>query len=418
MPNKTLIITACLLLILIGCGGAAGPPAAVNSSSTPGALVGTTVMPVTPTATRPATPSPVRPSATPTATQLPSPTPLPLSEHEWDAGPVLLRYDNSVCVDWCGGEWFSHLPSFILYSDGRLIRRSSRGLEQSWLREDRICSILNTFEAYGLFNYDPDEFYKADQEFPRLASVERLELNAWDSAVIHLGRLSDYLPGGSLIGELALPLPMLMTYHFAEEFKQIEGTEPYIPDQIAILIDQLAPDEDGFLKWFADEGGQWPLTDVRLADLYARAAPYSLQAKSTQVTRTPYDQPRVVSTTAAGAEAAALLALFDNDPWPGALTFEEDGRRYVVAIRALLPYESAEGVGGPMDISAIPGPDVSSSTVRLHCSPEDGAVDFYERMAANAEGDFSLTRRLSGAETAPPTTPRPTPYERGHEDEP
>ena len=346
-----------------------------------------------------AQPSPV-PSPTPAPTGPPSPTPLSLQAHEWLAGPVLLRYDIG-CSDFCGGETFSHYPRLILYSDGRLITTHYQGrtvIEETRLTREQMCSVLNSFDATGLFDYAPSAFDEANAAFPRLTLPAQASITVWDEASIPVGSIADFRPGGELGGQVALEMPLLMGYHLVEELSKWRGEAPYAPLELAVSVFTVAPDDDPFSCCFADEGGEWPVTAVRLADLIAQGTPRE-------------NDSRRVFTTVSGPAVEQLLAAFGDDPFSETrpVAFEEDGRRYVVAIRALLPYESLASLGYPSHSSIVPGPDVAATQTALSCSPEDGVVDFYADVVIAAERDAALYPALHRPTRAPVETLPPGP---------
>lgn len=407
MSLKQIAIGAVLLGLVLasGCRAPAAPTVAAvataTGAATPSIEATDTVLPspatptVVPSAVASATP---QPSPTPTP---PSPPPPPLQAHEWLAGPVLFRYDTGFCYDICGD--FSPYPSLILYSDGRLIHsRYTRvddrlHVEQSLLTEEEMCAILNTFDAIGLFGYDPTAFYAADDAFPRFRWGADLDVTAWDSAWIPLGIVGDYRPDGLLAAEVPLDAPLLLAYHLVENLVKRPGEAPYVPLELAVSVFTLAPEDDPFICCFASEGGEWPVPAVRLADMAAQGVPNEYEA-------------REVFATVRGPVVEQVLAAFGDDPFSeyNRISFEEDGRRYAVSIRALLPYESLASLGDPSDTSVIPGPDVAATQTSLSCSPEDGVVDFYADVAAAAARDAAILAGRSRpaplpVETAPPS---------------
>lgn len=384
-----------------GCRAPAVPTVAVVStaagvvtpslSATDSAPSVTAIPPAVPSAVTLAT---ARPSPTPPP---PSPAPLPLQAHDWLAGPVLLRYDID-CADFCGGEVFSYYPRLILYSDGRLITAHHQErtlIEESQLTREQMCRLLNSFDATGLFTYDPSAFDEANGAFPRLTLPAGVAITAWDEASIPLGPIADFRPGGELSGRVTLDAPLLLAYHLADRLVELRGEAPYVPLELAVSVLTVAPDDDPFSCCFANEGGLWPVTAVRLADLVAQGVATA-------------DDPRRVLTTVSGPAVEQLLAAFGDDPFSESnpIAFEEDGRQYVVALRALLPYESLASLGYPLHSSIIPGPDVTATPTPLSCTPQDGVVDFYADVVVAAERDAA---RLSGfpRPTAAPITPPP-----------
>ena len=393
------------LILVGGCRAPAAPTIAAVATAT-GAATSSIE------ATDAATPSKATPTVIPSAVASatlqpspipapPSPTPPPLQVHEWLAGPVLLRYDID-CPDFCGGETFSHYPRLILYNDGRLVTTTNEQgrtlLEESRLTGEQVCTLLNSFDATGLFDHDPSAFYEANNAFPRLTLPAQASITAWDEAAIPLGPMADYRPGGELGGRVALDAPLLLAFHLMERLTELRGEAPYVPSELAVSVFTVAPDDDPFSCCFAAEGGPWPATAVRLADLVA-------QGVATE------DDPREVLTTVSGPAVEPLLAAFGDDPFSETrpVAFEEDGQRYVVAIRALLPYESLASLGYPLHSSIIPGPDVVVTPTPLSCAPEDGVVDFYADVVAAAEADAARLSGFPRPSPAPITPPPPSP---------
>ena len=354
--------------------------------------------PVTATVSAPATAVVTPPPAAtqpPTMTPTLAATPLPLSAHAWDAAPVLVRYDDAQCVDFCGGESFSPHPAYLLYADGRLITRQRNPgsgalqLRQRQLPRQEMCALLNTFDAIGLFDYDPSAFYEADRAFPRMTAPADLWVNAWRAASLSFGGMRDYLPGPLRLGNLIPDAPMLRAYHLVQGLDALPATEPFIPQAYLLELIELAPDQDVFSCCFADEGGAWSLPALPLAGLYERSAPV---AYWTPARRVAVD----------GAEAEALRVWVGDRAETGPTTYEEGERRFVVAIRGLLPYESPAGVGGPGDVPVIPGPDVVAPTQPLACSPADGVASFYEAAVQAADRQQQQITILSGQSRATP----------------
>ena len=394
--KRVLILLAALLFLLTACAASsASPPATLPAATATSPAPFVAAAPTSAPAAATLPPPTLEPS--PTATLPPSPTPLALQAHEWLAGPVLLRYDID-CTDFCGGETFSHYPRLILYSDGRLITVDYQGrtlLKEARLTREQMCAVLNSFDATGLFDYDLSAFYEADDAFPRLSSGAHASITVWNEAAIPLGRMADFRPGSYLGGQVVLNPPLLLGYHLIERLAEVRGEAPYVPSELAVRVFTVAPDDDPAACCFAMEAGEWPVTAVRLADLVAQGTPRE-------------NDPRQVFTTVSGPAVEQLLAAFGDDPLSetSPLAFQEDGQRYVVAIRALLPYESLASLGYPTHSSIIPGPDVAATQTPLSCTPDDGVVDFYADVVAAAAQD---TERLAGfpRPTAAPITPPP-----------
>ncbi len=410
MSAKQIAIGVVLLTLVLGggCRATAAPPVAVVATATSALTLSPAASDSAPTAATTALSSPA-PSPTPAPTVLPTPTPSPparpLSVHEWDAGPVLFRYDDEVCVDTiCVGQVFSPLPTLILYADGRLIARSPwtqpqrQDIEQTQLSPQEVCALLNTFDAIGFLDYDSAAFYEANRAFPRLQPVAELEVNAWAPASFNLGSLHDFLPDGYLKGEVALDRPLLMAYELIERLKLVAGEEAYAPQEMVVGLQRLVAIEPEDQQPGA--GGQWLPAVPWVADLQDKARQSEANA------------PELAAVTAvSGGDATDLLALLNGQLQPRPFGDTLDGELVVVYIRLLLPYESAAGIGDLTARPQIPGPDVATESMRLRCSPEDGLVDFYDELVAATDVRMGLFH--------PPAQPTvPQPYDRKESDQP
>ena len=310
-----------------------------------------------------------------------------------------------MCYDVCYGEVFSHFSTLILYSDGRLLTSRYSGVTnqvtQTRLPESEVCALLNTFDAIGLFDYDPSAYYAADQQFPRLRNGGDLQVTAWREASLNLGSVRDYV-GGGLTGKVRLDATLLMADSFMTRLAKTPGEERYVPSALAVSLFTLEPGQDSFGCCFADDAGEWPLKEVLLADLAATAEPDP-------------DDERVFRTTIDGEAARLVLDTFDGESMSLPRTYEEDGQSYVVWVRSLLPYESLSGLGYPNDKPVIPGPDVQAATVPWRCSPEDGVVDYFDELVAVAR---SYETSLLGLPVPTRLPIPPQPYDRKNEVDP
>lgn len=391
MLPKTLVILLIALLAILGCTTANDPLAVPTSIEVPSPTAPAPTVKPTPTAG--VTPTPEeRPTATlpppsPTSEPTAAPAPVdwqgnPLQPHTWTVGPVLLRYDDAVCVDDCQ-NYFSPFPRFILYSDGRLITMEYDDqtyqpvVKQTLLSRRDMCTILNTFDAIGYFGYDSTAYFNLSREYPRLVGWGLIEANSWNPTELNIGGVSD------LLGRVPLDPPLVMTYHLIkalkEELKERPGSEIYRPNEIGLLmIERAAEHIDEFREWYGDID-EWSLEEIKLADLHDRATPYSMWTDDPYATPSPQEPP-AVRVMLSGQDANSLLALFGDAPYPWPRHFEEDGRYYTVAIRATLPYETVHGIGGEDDKSVIPGPDTVYPVTSFTCTPEDGVLDVYEQL--------------------------------------
>jgi hypothetical protein len=69
-----------------------------------------------------------------------------------------------------------------------------------------------------------------------------------------------------------------------------------------------------------------------------------------------------------GDEAAAILKQFDERPWGAEEIFEVNDELYLVAIRALLPYEASGGKDQLLPL--IPDPNTVYDHMTMRCSTQ------------------------------------------------
>ncbi len=296
---------------------------------------------------------------TPIHTSTPTPKPVPpLKAHEWTTDPVLLRFGQ---VGGDGADPFDYtLPSLILYSDGRLIYRKKEisnedirtELWQVILDRQQICSLLNTIDQTGFFDYEPSSYLPEGAYLPfDGASDTVIEVHAWRSKRISLNGLWVFLDdepsmaaaivfGDPTYGTMPyIPAALRNTYKVLSHFKPDNATT-YEPNRLAIRI--------GYPEAYV-HGGPWPLTSTHLIDLYNRSSS---------------DQNLAITK---GAESAAIYQVFDNTM--NGRIFEDDAHTFFVIVRPLLPYErtSFDYFFNPIDAPA----DFKKP---MNCEPADGIL--------------------------------------------
>jgi hypothetical protein len=173
----------------------------------------------TPTATPTSTPTN---TATPTPSPTTTPTALPLLTHSWNAEPVLIEYNSSICNDACVLDYFSALPNLILYSDGTLIVNRKKQwnsfefqLESTILSQNEVCSLLNTIDLIGFLDYDPSTYFEQIDQlnlFPPYEPPNLMNVRAWKSNEVNAVGMRYFVEGGYYDGELEFDPPLLFTY--------------------------------------------------------------------------------------------------------------------------------------------------------------------------------------------------------------
>jgi hypothetical protein len=105
----------------------------------------------------------------------------------------------------------------------------------------------------------------------------------------------------------------------------------------------------------------WPLKSPSLVRIYAQAIDKGEM----------YGHSIVVNEK----DAARIYQVFDNtlfDAFDIDRIFVEDGRKYSVFVRPLVPYEVMPNYRG--EAGSIPDPSIPAPTITLACTPKDGTL--------------------------------------------
>ena len=84
-------------------------------------------------------------------------------------------------------------PDFILYSSGQLIvRQCDQDLckfRTQTLARREVCSLLNTIDQLGFFDYDPGTFHSPSEG----GQATFIQVNAWRQAEVRISQLGRWL---------------------------------------------------------------------------------------------------------------------------------------------------------------------------------------------------------------------------------
>lgn len=295
-----LLLAALLALLAV----AACRPAAPTVMPTPPVATAPTIAPSATTARTAAPAAAVTLTPTASPTLRPSPTTTPVVAHRWQAAPVLVElYEHGFMI--AHAEIMS-MPAIVVYADGRVIRStggsSYRTVTEWRLPRDAVCALLGQIEADGFF-----DFKRRDYDTPGVYDVGMtfITVNSWRRRAFVADALTYVLNSAD---SQDVPRGLVDTYWHLLQFSPSGGT-PYRPERIIV--------------WVSTTGGpnpllEWPLADEPLSELTAR--------------QTQWDEGVVV-------EGEKALEIYDAMGDRHSRDFQEDGVKYSVDVRPMLPFE-------------------------------------------------------------------------------
>jgi hypothetical protein len=238
----------------------------------------------------------------------------------------------------------SRPPDLLLYADGRLVRRTDRGLQEARLSRGEVCALLNAIEAAGFFDYEEAAYQQALAALPLgLVSTTRLRVEAWRARRASLEGLREALDDGTVAAQV--PPGLAATYRLLAGYQPAQ-LATYRFQQLAVTLYQYPPDA-------APEAAAWPLADPTLQSLYDSA--------------TLPNRTEGVAVLLEGQRATRVHAALQAAE---RRRFAEGGETYAVSARPLLPYESLESAAGYA--ARIPSPGVAVTATTWTCSAADG----------------------------------------------
>ncbi len=318
----------------------------------------------TPTATLHPIPTSI-PSYTPTLaptasiTPGPSPTSTPqpgLTSHEWQPQGVLILAGTR---DTNSHTPFSSDIDFMLLADGKLIVRNCNQnactYQTGQLDRSQVCSLLNTIDQSGFFDYDTSSFHPPQQSAHKVF----IQVNAWRRLSVEVDQLDQWLLNpdwlnsqlncATCVQSPVIP-PSLANTYFLLKYYRPQDLETYFPQKLAVW---LSP------PWVEGKTAPWSLDAPSLSELYARS-------------RCPgSDQGQLVILQ--GDEANRVSDYINQMLSVGYVPVFSDGQlEFQIVTQWLLPFEDPAGC-------AASGQQVSPSPLSLpvqaiQCGPADGLV--------------------------------------------
>ncbi len=253
--------------------------------------------------------------------------------HEWTAKPVLIKFGLDPQIP--APFWVIRgvVPQFVLYANGSLFITKDGVTQQAQLTRQEMCALLNTVEQSGFFDVDLSAYHDSLKKILIGESdFSIIEVNAWRSRSEVLEIVLDY-PGVATPSALRQVVTLLGNYLPSR-------LAPYQFTQIAIVIHK-----------------------------YPINSPYKFDKvwPASQPLEKLFEQGTIQD------EQNSALILTGNlaaEIWGKAKDggFTENGNQYAVSMRPLLPDEPLESA-----LERFSGP--VTSTVRLACSPTDGAIN-------------------------------------------
>lgn len=269
------------------------------------------------------------------------------TRERWLTGPVIASVERASGE--CFYCYFSLPPEAVLYADGLHILAHEFQFYERTLPDDEVCSLLTDIDRSGYFEYSGEQyeqFYTSNAMKPNSENY-RIDIDAWKSNSLEL-------PGFGLLFDLhqeAVEWPAALRIPYQALAKvDPSSMQVYLPERVAVHIEE---DPDlGF------ELAEWRTSSPSLTDLIARYADVG----------TPESESSEGELILTGTEARAMLVQFNDRAWGAENVFVLDDQRYVVAIRALLPYENGGGRDG--ERPSIPDPGAEHPPVARSCAVE------------------------------------------------
>lgn len=274
---------------------------------------------------------------------MPTSTPFIETKAQWRTGLVMaivLRAGESFYT------YFSAPPDAIIYSDGRQIIWHDGNLHEKRLSTQDICQLLEEVDHSGFFAYTSEQyeqFYKSNHMKPGPESFS-ITIDAWKSNSLQLNSFRFLF--SQYKDSVEWPVALRVPYERLTMFDP-DSMHQYVPEHVAVHIEK-DPDLGTDI-----ETGTWKSTRLSLAELINRY----------KATATPTSESSEGEIILSGEESKDILEQFNDKPWGGVTIFVLNGERYLITIRALLPFEESGGVTQPI----IPDPNIMYSPVSMNC---------------------------------------------------
>jgi hypothetical protein len=289
----------------------------------------------------------------------PNPTPLidlTRGYRDWLPEPILIQ--AGVIHD-LKRDPFDRDPSFVLFSNGTLIQKNcsttSCDYTNAKLNTKQICSLLNTVDLYGFYDYDPSSY----QTPIAGGEITYIEVSAWRSQHIALYQLKDWLEDPNWLDRLLecndcrkppeIKSALSETYWLLDSL-EIPGTEVFHPESLALWLSE--PE-------LAGEPADWSLSSPSLSRL----------AGMSQCQNPDQHQAVVLTGSEAESVASYINQVINQGLSP---IFSENGLVHQISTRWLLPYEQAAGCGE--STNRFPSADIPLPIEMMSCRVSDGVI--------------------------------------------
>lgn len=270
-------------------------------------------------------------------------TPLVETKADWHTGlvmAILLRGGESFFT------YFSPLPDTVIYSDGRQIIWHEGFLYEKRLSIQDICGLFAEVDNSGFFDYTSEQyeqFYTSHLMKPG-PEVFSMKIDVWKENSLQMNSFPFLF--SQYKNEVEWPVALRVPYERLTTFDP-DSMHRYVPERVAVHIEK-DPDLG------TDIGiTTWKPTRLSLSELINRY----------NDTATPTSELSEGEIVLSGEESKDILEQFNNKPLGGPAIFIADGERYLIAIRALLPYEEGGGVTHPLILDS----NINRSPVPMSC---------------------------------------------------
>ena len=294
-----------------------------------------------------------------TFTPGPSPTPTrqsTLESHTFQA-PALLIMAGTRDLDL--RTPFGTSLNFLLLGDGTLIVRDCTkdicSYNSEALNQQQVCSLMNTIDQAGFFDYDPSTFVSPQESTHKVF----IQVNAWRFQAIEQDQLDQWLQNPSWLDtqlhckncvQNPIILPALAnTYYLLQDYRPA-GLKIYQPQQMGLWLSS---------PWVIGTPVPWTLASPSLSDLYHRSLCQS------------GDQNQAVILS--GEEASQVSELINQVLTDGYAPIFTDGNLTLqLSNQWLLPYENPATCSNSTPQATLIMPPAQSIT--YSCSPADGLI--------------------------------------------
>lgn len=317
---KAVIALGCLIFVFAACGPATPTPTttAVLSPTPvkqPGATFTNAPLEATVQQSRPT--STPRPTHTPTETPTVTSTPWPMPIRQ-----VLLQYgvfggDGGSETDFYLGR---AVPQLVLYTDGQLLlqRKQNDWFMQAELTTSQMCELLLRIEQTGFFAITGDGSTVENDPIYAFGGTPQFSGDGTPEYLIQINGQRH---------KLVSIEPGYVSYLIQPVKTTLQIVEKYSPKT------QLTPFKTRYLILWIEKG----LENAPYAAEQVTPQPWPIQLPSLR---------RLLGDKNGGQafieneNVAPILKLFGNRP--SDIVFEEDGQKYYVIARPLLPHETPE----------------------------------------------------------------------------